>query len=150
MDFAVPARHRVKITENEKKDKYQDLADELEKYGTWSWRWYQFSLVHLEQRIGIGTGRLVNKRTSRYHSNDSISGIGQNTEKSPEDLRRLVVTQTPVKKTSANTSVGKISKGCSEYDTKLLLRVRLQFCREGMCGIHLYCHYSQVHSDRDW
>ena len=31
MDFAVPATHRVKLKENEKKDKYLDLARELEK-----------------------------------------------------------------------------------------------------------------------
>ena len=38
-----------------------------------------------------------NKRTSLDHLNYSIVEIGQNTEKSPEDLRRLAVTQTPVK-----------------------------------------------------
>ena len=31
------------------------------------------------------------------HSNYSLIEKGQNTEKSPEDLRRLAVTQTPVK-----------------------------------------------------
>ena len=31
MDFAVPADHRVKLKENEKKDKYLDLAWELKK-----------------------------------------------------------------------------------------------------------------------
>ena len=31
MDFAVPADHRVKLKENEKKDKYQDLARDLKK-----------------------------------------------------------------------------------------------------------------------
>ena len=29
MDFAVPADHRIKLTESEKKDKYLDLASEL-------------------------------------------------------------------------------------------------------------------------
>ena len=38
VDFAVPADHRVKWTENEKKDKYLDLARELK----WKWWWYQF------------------------------------------------------------------------------------------------------------
>ena len=42
------------------------------------------------QRIGTGTGGLVNKRTSEDHPYYSIVEIGQNTEKSPEDLRRLV------------------------------------------------------------
>ena len=31
MDFAVPADRRVKLKESEKKDKYLDLARELEK-----------------------------------------------------------------------------------------------------------------------
>ena len=31
MDFAVPADHRVKLKESEKKDKYMDLAQELKK-----------------------------------------------------------------------------------------------------------------------
>ena len=31
VDFAVPADHRVKLKENEKKDKYHDHARELEK-----------------------------------------------------------------------------------------------------------------------
>ena len=35
-------------------------------------------------------------RTSGDHPNYSIIMVGQNTEKSPEDLRRLAVTQTPV------------------------------------------------------
>ena len=43
--------------------------------------------------------------TSGDHPNDSIIEDGQNTEKSPGDLRRLDVTQTPVKKPSANANV---------------------------------------------
>ena len=49
------------------------------------------------QRIGKGTGRIGNKNTSGDHPNNSTVKIGQNTEKSPGDLRRLAVTQTPVK-----------------------------------------------------
>ena len=48
------------------------------------------------EKIGTGTGRLRNKRTSGDHPNYSIVEIGQNTKKSPGDLRRLAVTQTPV------------------------------------------------------
>ena len=48
------------------------------------------------QRIGKRT-RDENKWTSGDHPNNSIVEINQNTEKSPKDLRRLVVTQTPVK-----------------------------------------------------
>ena len=43
-------------------------------------------------RITKGTRELKSWRTSRDHPNDSIIENGQNTEKSPEDLRRLAVT----------------------------------------------------------
>ena len=37
MDFTVPADNRVKLNESEKKDKYPDIARELQKKcGTWS------------------------------------------------------------------------------------------------------------------
>ena len=49
------------------------------------------------QRIGKGTGRRGNKKTSRDYPDYSIIRIGQNIEKSPGDLRRLAVTQTPVR-----------------------------------------------------
>ena len=34
VDFAVPADHRIKLKESEKKDKYFNLARELKIYGT--------------------------------------------------------------------------------------------------------------------
>ena len=48
------------------------------------------------QRFCTGTGRLGKKRTSEDHPNYSIVDIGQNSKKSPLDLRRLAVTQTPM------------------------------------------------------
>ena len=47
------------------------------------------------QRFSTGTGGLGNKRTRGHHSNDSIIEIGQNTVKSPGNLRNLTLTQTP-------------------------------------------------------
>ena len=44
--------------------------------------------------LGTVTGGFGNKRKSGDHPNYSIIKIGQNTEKSPGDLRRLTVTQT--------------------------------------------------------
>ena len=44
-----------------------------------------------------GTGGLGSWRKNGDHPNDSIIDNGQNTKKSPGDLRRLAVTQTPVK-----------------------------------------------------
>ena len=51
-----------------------------------------FSNWYSSQRIGTGIGRLGNKRTSEGHPKYIIIKIGQNTEKSPGDLRRLAVT----------------------------------------------------------
>ena len=34
VDFAVPADHKIKLNESENRDKYQELAKELKKYGT--------------------------------------------------------------------------------------------------------------------
>ena len=42
------------------------------------------------QRIGKGTGRLENKRISKDLPDNSITEIGQNTEKSPETWGNLL------------------------------------------------------------
>ena len=47
--------------------------------------------------ITKGTGGLGSWRTGGDHPNYYIIENGQNTEKSPGDLMRLAVTQTPVK-----------------------------------------------------
>ena len=47
--------------------------------------------------ITKGTGCLGSLPTSGDHPNDSIIENGQNPEKTPGDLRRFAVTQTPVK-----------------------------------------------------
>ena len=43
----VPADHRIKLKECEKRDKYLDLARELKNYGTGMWQLYQLWLVRL-------------------------------------------------------------------------------------------------------
>ena len=50
--------------------------------------------------VGCGAERVGNQRTSRNHPKYSIVKIGQNTEKSPSDLKRLPVPQTPLKSIS--------------------------------------------------
>ena len=96
VDFPVPVDHRVKIEENKKRDKYLDLARELkttEPEGdgdtncnpcTWN----------NPQTISKRTGRLGNQKASGNHPDYSIIKIGQNTEKSPGNSRKLAVTQT--------------------------------------------------------
>ena len=48
------------------------------------------------QRTGTETEGLGNKMTCRDYQNYRIIKIGKNTAKSPEDLKRFAVTQTPV------------------------------------------------------
>ena len=48
------------------------------------------------QRISTGTGKLGHKRMDRDHPNYCIVEIGQNTKKSPGNLRRLAVIHSPV------------------------------------------------------
>ena len=100
VDFAVPADHRIKLKECEKKDKYLDLARELIKTMEHEGDDYtnrDRCVLYSHQRIIKGTGGLRNKRTSRDNPNYYIIEIGQNTKKSPRDLKRLAVTQTSVK-----------------------------------------------------
>ena len=52
---------------------------------------------YTHQMIGRENVGLGNMRSSGDHTNYSIDEIGQNTKKSPGDLGRLAVTQTPVK-----------------------------------------------------
>ena len=58
---------------------------------------YDWCARNNPQRLDKGTGRRRNQRTSEDHPDDCIIKFSQNTEKSPGDLRRLAVTQTPVK-----------------------------------------------------
>ena len=97
VDFAVPADHRIHLKESEKKDKYLDLPRELKNLGN-----MKVTIVP----IVIGALGTVTKGLSKGredlevggdYPNDSIADDGQNTETSPGDLRRLAVTQTPVK-----------------------------------------------------
>ena len=68
------------------------MEHEGDNYTSRDWCfWYSY------QRIIKGTGGLGNKRTVGDHPNYYIIENGHNTDKSPGDLRRLAVTQTPVK-----------------------------------------------------
>ena len=100
VDFAVPADKRIKLKECEKKDNNLDLARELKKL--WNMKVTIIPIVigasgTVTKGLFQGTGGLGSWRTSGDHPNYSIIENDQNTEKSPGDLRRLVVTETPVK-----------------------------------------------------
>ena len=99
MDFAVPADHRVKLKESEKKDKYVDLARELKK--PWNMKVTVIPIVigalgTVPKELLLGLEDLK-MRKSGDHPNYYMTDIGQNTEKSPGDLRGLAVTQTSMK-----------------------------------------------------
>ena len=53
--------------------------------------------LYRHQRIGTKTRGLGHKRTSGDHTNYSNMEIGKKTDVSARDLRRLAVTQTPVR-----------------------------------------------------
>ena len=92
VDFADPADHRVKLKEIEKRDKYLNLTMEHENDDETNYNWCsQYS----HQKFDTRTGGLGNNGTGGDWPNYSIVEIGQNTEKSPGDLRRHAVTQTP-------------------------------------------------------
>ena len=99
MDLAVPVDYWVKLKESEKRDKYVELAWEqkttLRKCDCDSnFHWYT---RNHHQKVGKGTGRFENKKTSEDYPNYNIFNISQNTEKSPGDLRGFTVIQTPVR-----------------------------------------------------
>ena len=100
VDFSVPADHRIKLKESKKADKYLDLAREQKKTmkhendDDTNCNW---CTQYGHQRISTWTRGFGNKRTSGNYLKYSIIKFGQNTEKSPGDLRRLAVTQTPVR-----------------------------------------------------
>ena len=79
--------------ESEKKDKYLDLARELKKL----WNMKVTIVPIVIGALGTITKGLLKGLEGRDYPNDSIAKNGQNTETSPGDLRRLAVTQTPVK-----------------------------------------------------
>ena len=100
IDFAISADHRIKLKECEKKDKYFDLARELKRtmehigdnFTNWNWCVWNSNI-----RITKGTGGLGSWRTRGDHRNYYIIENSQNTKKCPGDVKRLTVTQTPVK-----------------------------------------------------
>ena len=92
MDFAVSADHRIKLKENEKKDKYFDLARELRK--PWNMKVMVLTIVicsldTVPKWLLQSLEDLEIKRMNGGHPNYCIIEIIQYTEKSPRDLGRL-------------------------------------------------------------
>ena len=100
VDFAVPADHRIKLKECEKRDKDLNLARELKRQ--WNMKVTIIPIVigafgTVTKGLLKGLENLEVGGRVEIHPNNSIIENGQNTEKSPGDLKRLAVTQSPVK-----------------------------------------------------
>ena len=67
---------------------------EYEGYSGTNFRWFTWKNP---QRINKGTWRLRNQWASRDLADDGMIKIGQNTKKSPGDLKKLAITQIPVR-----------------------------------------------------
>ena len=83
------------MNESEKKDKFLDLARERKKLWNMKMKVIPVVIGALGKSLKE-TGGLGYTRTSGDQPNYRIIKISQNTEKSPGDLRRLAVAQTPV------------------------------------------------------
>ena len=59
-------------------------------------------------RLAKGVGRVGKLRTGGDHLKSGIVKVGQNTEKSPGDMRRLTVTQIPSGRPPAKLAKSKI------------------------------------------
>ena len=68
------------------------MEHETDNYINCDWSFWSTN-----KRVTKGTGRHASWMTSGDHPNYNIIENGQNTEKSPGNLRRLAVTETPVK-----------------------------------------------------
>ena len=92
MEFAVLANHGMKIKENEKRDKFLDLARELKKL--WNMRVTVIPIVidalgTIPKGFVKGTRKFRNQRMCGEHPNNSFIKIRQNTEESSADLLSL-------------------------------------------------------------
>ena len=91
IDLAVTADHRIKLKECEKKDEY--LARELKKKKLWN---MMVTIIPIVNGAFGRVSKVLLKRLEDLEVGGRVEN-GQNTEKSPGDLRRFTVNQTPVK-----------------------------------------------------
>ena len=99
MAFTLPVDNRVRLKELKKRDKYPDLAKELKKILLNQKFTIIPNVIGSKGTVTKGlehTERFGNNRTSGDCPKYSIVEISQNTENSPGDLKKLVVTQIPV------------------------------------------------------
>ena len=122
MEFAVPADHRVKLKECEKRDKYlarelkRNMEHESDDYINCNWcSW------HSNQKMGTMSGGLGKNGTGGDCLNCSIVDFGQNTEKSPGDLKILPFSQTPAEKHQLTLMWRTLNEKNNNHDTDLVI-----------------------------
>ena len=130
MNFAVPADHRVKLKECEKRNKYLNLAWELKKL------WImEVTIIP----IVIGALDTITKywykdcRTWKYLDGWRLSKlllieIGENTEKSPGELRKLAVTQTSVENYQSTLMRKTLKEKKKSFKNKNRLQYLVKHC----------------------
>ena len=105
------------------KKTYFELARELRNL--WNMKLTVMQIVIGPQSVGKKLGRVGNWKNNREHANCRIIENTQNTEKSPGDMKRLVVTQTIVKEHQltlvwkTRKKQHKKAKNFNEYDVAL-------------------------------
>ena len=93
-ELCCPGSPQEKLTESEKTDKYFDLARKFKKL----WKMKVTVIPIIIGVLGTVSKVLIKRmddlemRTRGDHPNYCVTEIGQNTKKSPGDLRRLAVT----------------------------------------------------------
>ena len=90
MDSVLPGKLRVKIKDNEKRDKYLDPVKEVKKaagYENYSSTIFILDTQNRQQMFRNGAGRVGSQSMRRDYLNYSIVEVGQYTEESPGDLR---------------------------------------------------------------
>ena len=100
VNFTVLADHKVKLKESEKRNKYLDLAWQMKNLWSMKVKFIPIiigTLGTVTKEVKQGLEDVEIREHVEIHPNCCIIEIGQNTEKSPGDLRRLAVTQTQVK-----------------------------------------------------
>ena len=109
MNFAVLSDHRVILKENQKKDKYLDIARELRKTVEYESDGYNNCCWYSRQKTGRKIGGLENEKTSEEHPNYCIIAIGQILIRVLETWEDCCHSNSS-EKPSANAGVKKIEK----------------------------------------
>ena len=100
MDFAVPVDHREKKERKRKETQVRGPPKRTKKFidhENDDVTNFYLSAWNEPQKFGKGIQRIVNQKTNQDHPDYNIVEIGQNSEKTPGNLRRLTVTPSSVK-----------------------------------------------------